>query len=350
MSISLIFAKQAFQSRRANAYRLLAFALGKGASPMEEFEALLKTAKERKSRFVPIYHEWLTQLTGSAAGKMALSMRNTIPASEYALLASAEQTGRMKEGLEFMAGSVSQIEEMRSAISRALTSVMLPVLLLVSLIWGVDQYFFPSVEESVARKSWPFLSKVVADMAHHIGSIVAAGVVVVPVLLMLWIWSLPRLTGPWRRVLEMTVFYNKYRDYMCCIFLVNLQFLMDAGHSPLEALERIAALSNGYMKWHIEKMLHQIVTRSINVGDALLSTGLFNRDLAELMSNYARWADWHEQIGSIAKSALKIVTDDVSRLGPSVQAWLKLAVGGILLVVFGAGALALSKVLLVGLN
>jgi type II secretory pathway component PulF len=350
MNLSLLLARRAFLARRAMVYKQLSFALSKDAHPRTEFMALLSNARRRKSTLAPIYQEWCEQLGGKAAGKMALAMRRTIPASEYALLASAEETGRMKEGLHFMAKSVAQIEEMRVAIVNAFRSVILPVLLLVSLVWSTDAFFFPMVEGSLERKSWPYVTKLIANIAHDIGTITTFAAVLAPLLVGWWIYLLPRWTGPWRRVCERTVLFSKYRDYMCCLFLVNLHFLMDAGHPPRAALERMRSLSNRYMRSHIDTMLQHIVERSINVGDGILASGLFNEDLAEIMSNYARWSDWHRQIGSIAESALTLVTADVKRLGPLIQDLLHLTIGVCAMVVFAAGALVISKVLMVGMG
>jgi len=349
LNIRFFFAKSTFLAQRALIYKQMAFALRKDQPPKGEIEAMAESAKKLKSPLEPVYREWLYQLEHKTAGNVSQALRSTIPQSEYALLASAEETSSLADGLEFVAKSVDRIEEMRRVIVDALRIAILPVIMLFGIVYGVDAFFFPSVEESLPRKSWPFVTKVVADVAHDMGSIVLVLSVVVPGLLALWAYLLPRLTGKMRRVLELTVFFSKYRDYSCCLFLVNMQFLMGAGVMPRDALERILRASSPYMRWHLNQMLDAIVTRGMEVGEALTSTGLFNPSLTELMTNYARWSDWHTQIGDIASSALELVARDVKRMGPRIENAVKLTLGCVILIVLAAGGLAMSKLLSVGL-
>jgi type II secretory pathway component PulF len=327
----------------------MAFALRKDQTPKGEFEAMADSAKNLKSPLEAVYREWIYQLEHKTAGNVSQALRTTIPQSEYVLLASAEETSSLAQGLEFVARSVDRIEEMRRVIVDALRIAILPVIMLFGIIYGVDAFFFPSIEESLPRKSWPFVTKFVADVAHDVGSIVVVLSVLIPALLALWSYLLPRLTGKMRRLAELTVFFNKYRDYSCCLFLVNMQFLMDANLPPREALERILKSSSPYMRWHLNLMLDAIVTRGMEVGKALTSTGLFNASLTELMADYARWSDWHTQIGDIAASALELVARDVKRMGPRIENAVKLTLGSVVLIVLAAGGLAMSKLLAVGL-
>jgi hypothetical protein len=100
------------------------------------------------------------------------------------------------------------------------------------------------------------------------------------------------------------------------------------------------------VKNHIAGMIAKLRKDSSNAGDALVSTGLFSEELGDLMTNYARWADWHTQIRRISDSALDVVTQDVKRLGPTFQSGLQLALGLCVMVVFAAGAMATVKVLM----
>lgn len=349
MNIRFHFAKRTFLKRRGQIYKQMAFALRKDQPPKAEIEAMADSAKALKSPVEPVYREWLYQLEHKTAGNVSKAMRGTIPRSEYALLASAEETGRLAQGLEFLTRSVREIEEMQQAIFDSCRTAIIPTILLLGMILGIDAFFFPSIEESLPRKSWPFLTKLVAGIAHDMGSIVAVAALFGPGVVAVWVFALPRWTGRGRKVLEATVLFSKYRDYLCCLFLVNLQFLMEANLPPRDALERIFKASSPYMRWHLNTMLDAIVSRGMDVGAAITSTGLFNASLSELMANYARWSDWHTQIGDIAASALELISRDVKRMGPRIETGVKLVFGVVVLIVMGAGGLAMAKLLTIGL-
>jgi type II secretory pathway component PulF len=240
---------------------------------------------------------------------------------------------------------VSQVEEMREAIVSAFMSVWLPVAMLIGLFAGVDAYFFPTIEDSMPRKDWPFITKMVASIAHNISSVVGVGTIVLAVLVALWLYSLPRWHGTGRQLAEKTLFYSKYRDYQCALFLVNLAFLMEANFAIRESLEKISMHVNGYMKSHVDGILAKLNKDATNSGEALVSTGLFSEELADLMTNYTRWHDWHTQIRGISDAALTIVTRDVKKLGPSIQSGLQLVLGVCVMVVFASGAMASVKIL-----
>lgn len=349
MKFKLLLARTAFLKRRALIYKQMAFALRKDQTPRGEFEAMANNARQLKSPVEPIYREWLYQLEHKTAGNVSQAMRETVPDSEFALLASAEETSRLAEGLDFVAKTVDRIEEMRRVIVTALRTAIVPLIMLLAIVYGVDAFFFPSIEESLPRKSWPFITKLVANVAQDMGQIVVVLSVIVPALAIAWAKALPKWTGARRRIAEKTFLFSKYRDYMCCLFLVNMQFLMEANLPPKEALERIHRSSTPYMRWHLNQMLDAIVSRGMDVGQALISTGLFNATLTELMMNYSRWSDWHTQIGDIATSSLEIVAKDVEQMGPKIDTAIKLTIGAVVMTVLGAGGLAMSKLLALGL-
>lgn len=345
--LTLAFARYAFNSRRAEIYRKMAFAFQRGGTPKTEFAAYYKNAKEYKSALTPIYRDWHESLRGSAAGRMALAMKGTIPDSDYSLIAVAEENMSLPDGLEFLAISVERVNEMRSSLVDAVRFVALPMLLIIGGVLGIDAYFFPLLEETVARRDWPIVTKLVASVAHQMGSIATLTVALMPALIFLWLWSLPRLKGKPRIYLEkLPLLYSKYRDYQCVMFQMNLAFLREANVSPRVALVRIQKFSTPYMAWHIERMLSRLTKKAENFGDVLVSSGLFNKDLAELLSDYSRYTDWHTQMRTIANSSLNIVAADVKKLGPRLQTTLQLSIGALMFTIMAAAAAAMAKVML----
>lgn len=347
-AISLFFSKRVFQSRRAAIYRKMAFGLARGGTPAGEFLAMYQNAQKRKSSLVAIYQHWYETLRGSGAGHMARSMQGTIPESEYALLAIAEKNRSLVEGLEFLSISVTKVNEMRNGFVDAIKSTILPVILIVVGIIGIDAYFFPLLEDTMPRREWPIVTKLVASVAHEIGTIMSVFVLLFPILLTAWIWSLPRFTGRSRSFAErwIPLLYNKYRDFQCVMFQVSLAFLREAGVSPRMSLVRIESMASPYMKYHVGQMLAKLDKDATNFGEVIVSTGLFSPDLSELISDYARWADWHSQMRGIADSSMEIVTHDVKKLGPMLQTLLQLSIGLIIFIVMAAAASAMVKVMM----
>jgi type II secretory pathway component PulF len=345
-SLGLILATQVFQRRRAAIYEKMAFGLTRGGTPGNEFKAMYQNSVKRKSTLVPVYRHWYDTLRGSAAGRMALAMKDTVPEAEYSLLAIAEANQSLVKGLEFLAISVRKSAEMRKAFTDALRSSALPIFMLIAGIIAIDLYFFPMLEDSLPRREWPTLTKIVAATAHQMGTFLTYFAMMIPALLVFWYWSLPRLTGRPRVTLErLPLLYTKYRDLQAVMFLVNLAFLREAGASPRTSLIQIESMATPYVKSHVSAMIKKLDKEAINFGDVIVSTGLFNPDLAELISDYARWSDWHQQLRSIADTSMEIVTDDVKRLGPFMYQLLQLTMGFIIFILLASSSSAIVKVL-----
>lgn len=347
-ALSLFLARRTFQGRRAAIYQKMAFGLQRGGTPANEFRAMYRNAVKRRSSLIPIYRHWDESLRGRAAGRMARAMQGTIPDSEYGLLAIAEENQSLVQGLEFLALSVRRVGEMRNSFVSAIRSTALPLILLCSGIIGIDMYFFPLMEDTMPRRDWPIITKLVATVAHELGSLLSVLMLALPALLALWVWSLPRFTGPARSFAErwLPLVYSKYRDFQCVMFQVNLAFLREANVSPRMSLVRIESIASPYIKSHVEIMLKKLNKDATNFGEVLVSTGLFSPDLAELISDYARWSDWHSQMRSIADSAMDIVTEDVKKLGPRMQDLLQLAIGAVIFIIMAASSSAMVKVMM----
>lgn len=342
--VTLFFAKRTFLSRRAAIYQKIAFGLKRSGTPAGELKAMYANSVRRKSSMSPVYQYWHESLRGHAAGRLARAMKGTIPESEYGLLKIAEDNQVLAKGFDFLAISVTRVNEMRRAFIDALRSVAIPVLLLCGLIIGIDIYFFPLVEDSLPRREWPIVTRLVASVAHQMGNILLAFVVLLPAMIALWQWSLPRLTGPTRLAAErVPLLYNKYRDFQCVLFQVNLAFLRESNVPPRSSLQEIEKISTPYMKWHVRAMLKKLDKEATNFGDVLVSTGLFKPDLADLISDYARWPDWQLQMRSIADTSMDIVTDEVKRFGPLMQQVLQVVIGLVIFIIMAASAAAMIK-------
>ncbi|WP_395398630.1 hypothetical protein ACHMW6_00310 (plasmid) [Pseudoduganella sp. UC29_106] len=343
-SLSFFWARLVFHRRRAGIYAALAFALDHGSPPLEEFKAVYRTHKRRNSPLATIYKHWHDQLTDSAAGSISKAMRGTVPTTEYALLASAEETHRLSLGLRFLSDSVIKINEMTEAVWSAISKIWLPAVMFAGLLVFCDNFFFPTIADTLPRDKWPTITRIAAGTASQLSALLVAIFVFGSGLVSAWYLSLSRWTGAGRKIADRTVLYSKYRDFQCAIFLVNLSFLMLANTPPRASLLRIQEHSNPYIRNHIKNMLALLSEDGGDVGRAIISTGLFNDELGDLMADYTRWGDWHTQIREIADIALRTVTKDIVNLGPKIESMLQLALGVCLMLLFASGGVAIIQI------
>lgn len=103
-------------------------------------------------------------------------------------------------------------------------------------------------------------------------------------------WSLPNLTGPYRKKLDRYLIWRLYRDFKGALFLATLSTMTQprgTGSNTLEqALSQMRDGSSPYIAWHISTMLDNISNVPRNAAVALrdegnvnaLNTGLIDRD------------------------------------------------------------------------
>lgn len=331
-------AKSFFQSRRSDVYESIAFGLSHEKSNAKlEIEALLSKAKSLNSPLAPIYNEWRLQFLRIPS--LAKAMSGTVSASESALIASAEETRNLTSGLRFLARFIRKLNLVNAEIKSALFGVLPKLLMLLALLTFIDSYFFPIIEESAPRASWSLFAKISVAFFHYAKASSFVIALIVAALFFVWKKSLSTLTGEWRKLFEKTIFYSKYRDIEAAMLLMNLAFLTTAEFSEKRSLETIKKNASPYMQWHIELMLKNINVNATDFGRVLISTGLFNRDLSELILAYTRWTDWHSELERISVQAMDIVVADLSSISSKLGSWLMFLIGGfviLLLVTLGS--------------
>lgn len=343
--IAVLLARGRFERRKPQIYKQIAFALERNASIKSEIQKMHQVAVSRGSSMEPIYALWKLNYEKSS-GYFAAAIKGTTSVSEQTLIACAEQTQRLASGLSFLSDAIQQINVMQSAIRSAVWSNVLPFFLLIALFYGIDIGFFHAIEGSFPKNQWGPIPNLVASFASNITKFLSVFVFVCPALVAYWFYSLPRLTGKPRRILEKTVFYSKYRDQQCAMFLKNLAFLMNAQMKPYQAIETIMANSSPYMAHHAQLILSKMGRDSSNLGVAMTSTGLFNEELGDLVAGYLTWQDWHKEIDSIAKLAMDSVTEDVLALSPKIQESIKLIIGFTLFIVMSSVGMIIMNVIM----
>lgn len=319
--IGLLRAKRSFQNRRAEVYDSIAFGLAhERSNPKIEINALLEKSRALNSKVTPIYEKWSFEFLRYPS--LSKSIAGTVPESERTLIASAEETQNLKEGLTFLARFIRKIDEVSGQIFRALGSIAPKVVILVFLIFFISDYFIPSIQETVGNKL-SASAKVSVQAFHYSKIFIAWGILGLSALLaFVWYPSLAKWTGKTRRRFEFIIFYSKYRDIQAALLLMNIAFLTQSHFTERRSLETIRKNATPYIKWHIDEMLSNMNRNATDFGRILISTGLFNRELSELILSYTRWTDWHTQLEKIASQALDIVVRDLKKVSENLSTWL----------------------------
>lgn len=229
-----------------------------------------------------------------------------IPDGEYLMIRAVSDGGEIRGVLDTVVLVQSQLSSLISQVGRAL---FMPVVYLIGLVLTVI---------AVGKYLMPFMHKILPPMGptskgppppsgieNYVNHGLAPTLVLSFVAIALIVWSLPRLTGPVRVVLDKLPGYGIYRAFAGAEFLLTLSGYLKENIPVQSALERIQATTTGYRNWHVNQMLAAL-RNGREIGDAM-RTGLFSKELEIKFMSYAR----HMQAGEFTVMIERVATDAI---------------------------------------
>lgn len=308
-SVGLWLAEWEFSRRRSDFYEDLAEAIDDNAVLVEYLRTHQKRAKSRQDLIEPIYSLWLRRMDDRS---FAQALLGTVPTSDVMILEAAERSGRLAEGLRFLAKAIRGADTMRSELRRAVAGPLFLLGMFVSMLVGFSFYLVPVLLQIMPVSSWPMVgqalygvSQVVTGYGIWIGGVVVA-------LSMLFVWSLPRWTGVWRNRADKYIpMYAIYRDYVGAIFLVSLASMMQAGDGLAEALAALAKRGSPWLRWHITRIRTRL-DKNTDQQTAAFATGIFNQQLTDRVIDFGARQSVDKALGKVGLASIEKVTKFVS--------------------------------------
>lgn len=204
------------------------------------------------------------------------SLSKWVPAGESMLIHAGEQSGALAQAFQGALFSAESSSKIRST----LTSGMIYPIALFFALAGLLAFFsfsiIPALAEILPVENWPDISKSLYDVAMFVqnsGIYVLVGIVVV---FGLMIYSLPRLTGRLRDILDYFFVYKIYRTLESSSFLIALGILMEAGVPVADAIAEMQKRASPYTNLYFSDMLLQLSIGK-DIGTAL-NNGLIDKE------------------------------------------------------------------------
>jgi type II secretory pathway component PulF len=312
-SIQLALGKNEFKGRRLDVYSSLAQETKDGGSRKnktlkETFERYAKRELKRKNACGYVYDEIAKSLGDGKTFSEAL--RPFVPKEEALIIEAGEASGRISSAFDTVTRQARSSAEIKKAIRQGIFDPMVGVVsfLILSIICGmkvwppllsaIDEQYWPSwvwpmVYGQIAfASSWPL----------YLGSVMGFIAFIV--------WSLPNLTGNFRRVLDYIPPYTIYRLRQSASLLGVVAGLLNAGMELSAAFRRISETSNPYMRWHIARIVKKMDISGTD-GILALNTGLFTIAVMDRIEDAAASREFDETLSYVGTIALDSVIDKV---------------------------------------
>lgn len=234
-----------------------------------------------------------------------------VPVSESMLVKAGEQAGEISTAIKNAMFATEKVKEMKSKLSSELGYPIMLILALFGMLYMISVKVMPELSAVQSPELWPSGSQSLYALTEFVRTKWYWVFVVLIISFYLISYSLSRLTGPVRRVLDNIQPYSTYRSVQSSIFMISVASQMKTGVPIVDAVQTLEKMSNRYISWHLREILLRL-NSGVVVGRAL-NTGFMDRETGvdiEVFGATSNLQDSMETIGnrSIDNTMSSIVT------------------------------------------
>lgn len=299
--------KRTILSERIDIYEELAEALNDGEAILQFLEKKQRRFLARGKPLAQVYGLWAQKMQDS--GYFSKAVMGTVPESDAMIIKSAEISGSLSVGLEFLASVVQGVNKMRKTVVSGLAMPAVVFTLLTVLIVLFSLKGVPIFAEVVPPEKWHPAGQAMYAMSTFVTSYGFFILLFFIGAVWCFFWSLPNWVGPLRDRFDDWVPYSMYRDYHGAVFLVVLASLLKSNIAIAEALQTIQETATPWMRRHAARMLVRL-RRGVEPAEAL-HTGILHEDIAYRVIDYGERAGFNAAIEKIGFRSIDLVTDRI---------------------------------------
>ena len=288
-----VLAKLAFRhssDSRISFYEVLADYMSAGIDLQSSVEAFLDQAvnegKGENNLEVVRLNAWIRSL--SDGDSFEASLDGWVPEREKMLLSAYEKSGSLESGLLKAVQMIERSGEMKSIWVGALAYPSFLILLAGGVVhlYGTD--VLPKFTTIIPPERWPAAPArlhALADMVVNNWPLMLASM---PILFAIFVFLLPRWTGPLRNVLDRFMPFSFYKQDEGAAFMVSLTAMLDAGTPVMKAVEQLNKSASPWLNERLTPVLQKMKAGK-NIASALQEAGhdFPDKKLLSLMALHA---------------------------------------------------------------
>lgn len=304
-------------------------------------DALLRLrdhAVESRSPLADVYaHILKTFRSGTPFGQ---TLRGLASQEEIMLIASAQSSARLTEGLQ-LAGKVLQAKAaMRKSLYANLTAPCLYFLACIAMLAVIALQVMPQLVLVSDPSTWTGANRFLYVISEFVGSwagiftgiLLLAALVAVILSFRLW-------TGPLRRVADRMIPWSIYRLTVGTVWLYTIATRMRAGHQLSLILEDMTKGSSPYLR----EIVHAVLRHSRHgedFGRSLQASGMRfpSQEIVDDLRIYSQMPNFQAHVMDIADAWIVEGQENVARYAQMIGVFVQLLVIGQLALVAIVGS------------
>lgn len=196
-----------------------------------------------------------------------------IPRNELTILSI--DASKQRQALEQAGIMMKQFNTLKSEVLKMLATPFISLLMIIVLMILSNSMIFPMLLKIFPLSDMPAITVSLYHFCHFFVVYSIPALFVFIVLTITIIWSLPNWVGQLRRVFDMVLPFNLYKQLQSTAFMISLTLLLQAGEDFTTSLKRLDDTASRYLK-EIINHIESIIFAGKTPGQALASSHLFS--------------------------------------------------------------------------
>ncbi|PRP68498.1 hypothetical protein BUE93_22115 [Chromobacterium amazonense] len=288
-----------FSSVRKDFYEDFSDALSDGASDVVQLGKLAKRHEQRNESRAVLYRYWLQRMKRMT---FANSLKGSIPESELMILVSAEEDGRLAEGMEFLRRSLEIKGKINGAYFSSLISPILGFAVCVMSLVIQAAKVAPEYVKIIPFSHWPASSLLIYKAGDSLYRYWYIYCFMIAVLFFAVSWSKSNWHGQIRRVFEKIPMlpWRGYKNRQEINILMTIAILMNGEKNGLqEAIKKMSGNASPWLRWNLSMMNGRLRLKPDAPAEAL-DVGVFDRKMMYRIIDYSERSSFTEALTKLA--------------------------------------------------
>lgn len=294
--------------RRLGVYRKLERLLSNNIKMDRALESIWHRAahdgQKPQRGYAPIIAEWQRRnRDGDSFGRIVAEW---VPHSEQMLIEAGEAAGDIPNALNRAIELAESAGEIRKTLISSLAYPIVLIFATIAMLAGFSWKMVPTFATILPPEQWTGIAASIYGLSQFINDWFFVIVIGITAAIVACISTMGSLTGPTRVFLDRIPPWSLYRIWQGAGFLTSVSSLLEAGVPVPNALRRMRANANPYMRERIEGTVY-FVNEGDNFGVALKNAGYGfpDNEIIDEMSVYAPLTGFSEAIGNISRRWVK---------------------------------------------
>lgn len=251
---------------RLKLYKKMASLVKQGLSIKDIIQEITSV---QKSSNTADYHFLMHVHSEMQSGKsFSESLKGWTTENELLLIQSGEKSGDLMNSFHMAIKLTTRLKEIKMRVIKEAAYPTVLFALIIAVLYGFAIAIMPALEGIIPIEDWPSTSRSLYDLTFFVKNNLLYMIIAVAAFVTAIRYSLGKLIGPIRDVLDSYPPYSIYKDIQSAVFLISVATLMTAQVSLKDSILNLKKQSNKYLQGKMDAMLKKL-QKGLQGGKAL---------------------------------------------------------------------------------